>query len=702
MSADRDKVMFKVAADIGGTFTDIVFQSDDGILEKRKVRTTPDDFSRAIVTGVTDFLHEKKVGGDIISDIMHATTVATNAILERQGAKTALVTTEGFRDVLELRRIRIPFSYDLSWQKPEPLADREFRFEVRERVSAEGSVLTPLEIETINPAIEKIKKEGIESVAVSLLHSYRDPRHEKEIASRLRQHIPDLYVSLSHEILPEVREFERTSTTVTNAYVAPLVARYLGRLKRRFREIGTTAPILVMQSAGGLISAEAASSLAVTIIESGPAAGVVGAAGLARQCGCENVITLDMGGTTTKASIIEDGEMLRANEYEVGSEISVSSRLVRGSGYLLRMPVIDISEVGAGGGSIARIDDAGALRVGPRSAGSVPGPACYRNGNDQPTVTDANLVLGYLAPDSLAGGSLPVDGSLAVAAVKKYTGDPAGLSVVEAAWGIYLVTNSNMVRAIKSVSIERGRDPRDFNMIAFGGAGPLHAAAIARELGIRRTLIPPSPGVFSAFGLLEAPIEQHAARSVLCSTEEKDQHRIVEAYGRLHDEILARFRAEGIDPEMVSTTGSADIRYHGQSAELAVPFDFNLVDANSLREVEEKFEAEHERTFGHRGGVRKFDFVTARMVGTLHHGQKFSARWAEDRVSEKGLEKKRSCYFGPDIGFVETPVISRQDLSPTSRAGPVLVHEYDTTVVVPPGFSISSDINGNIIIETGL
>lgn len=689
----------QVAADIGGTFTDLVFRFPDGTLDKRKVPTTPEDFGRAIVEGVVRYLAQRGLDAAAVTEVLHATTVATNAILERSGSKVALITTEGFRDVLELRRIRIPLSYDLSWKKPEPMAAREFRFEVRERIAADGSVLVPLEADTLTAAIEAIREGGIESVAVCCLHAYRNPAHEQAIGDALRRALPDMPLSLSHEILPEVREFERTSTTVVNAYVMPLVRRYLDDLRTRFAGQGVQAPILVMQSAGGLISARAASHNAVTIIESGPAAGVVAASRVARASGYPNLLTFDMGGTTSKASIIESDTVLRASEYEVGSEISVSSRLVRGSGYLLRIPVIDISEVGVGGGSLARVDDAGALRVGPRSAGSVPGPACYGQGNERPTVTDANLVLGYLSGGSLAGGDLHVDVGLARRAVERHVCAPSGISLEEAAWGMHLVANSNIVRTVKTVSVERGRDPADFALMAFGGSGPLHAAGIARELGVTRVLIPPSPGVFSAFGLLAAEIEQHGARSVLCSTAPEDAAQIAWAFTQLREDILSRLAAEGIDPAAISISTQADLRYKGQSAEITVPFDDSRIEAGSLRALEEAFEAEYARTFGHRDLSRRFEFVTARVVGRAARQHPTRERWLHDQTDTARKAAPRSAYFGPQHGWVQTPVLSRQELTDAPTSGPILVSEYDTTVVVPPDCSARLDASGNIVID---
>ena len=687
----------RVGVDIGGTFTDLVFLRPDGRLDKRKTPSTPADYSRAIMDAVTDYCHQQKLAPDKIAEIVHATTVATNAILERTGARTALLTTEGFRDVLELRRIRIPLSYDLGWQKPEPLVERSLRFPVRERLDAQGNVLVPLNPASLDPIIAELEEQEVEAVAVCFLHSYRDSRHEREAGARLRMKLPDLPVSLSSEVLPEMLEFERTSTTVVNAYVTPLIARYLARLREALAQRGVRAPLLVMQSNGGLISATSAAQRPVTIIESGPAAGVVAAARLARDCGYPNVITFDMGGTTTKASIIERGEILRGSEYEVGSTLSVSSRLVRGGGYLLRIPVIDISEVGAGGGSIAALDGGGSLRVGPRSAGAVPGPACYGQGNDKPTVTDANLLLGYISPDSLAGGALPVEPRLAENAVRRFIADPGGMELLQAAHGIHAIANSNMVRAIKSVSVERGRDPADFVMMAFGGAGPIHAAGVVRALGIRKILIPPAPGVFSAFGLLRAEIEHHTARTVLTPTRGAELGRVEKVIATMRDELLARVRDEGFSSDHVSVFGHADLRYRGQSSELTVPFPMERLTEESLREAEDAFEAEFERTYGHRGDTKSFELVTVRLVMRVARVVEHGKEWTAELLGEK-VREDRSVLFDPAQGPVSTPVLSRVELTASPRRGPLLIQEYDTTVVVPPDCTASLDDHRNIVL----
>lgn len=688
----------RVGVDIGGTFTDIVFVMADGTLHKRKVPSTPADYSTAIIEGISAFCAEHGIAASRIAEVQHATTVATNAILERKGARTALLTTEGFRDVLELRRIRIPMSYDLDWQKPLPLVEREWRIEVRERLDAQGKVLTELDPRALEPVIDSLRAGDIEAVAVCLLHSYRNPQHEITVVDLLRERLPSVYVSASHYVLPEMLEFERTSTTVVNAYVAPLIARYLTALRARLEELGTKAPLLVMQSNGGLISATVAAQRPVTIIESGPAAGVVAALRLARDCGYPDVLTLDMGGTTTKASIIEQGEILRATEYEVGSAVSISSRLMRGNGYVLRIPVIDISEVGAGGGSIAAIDSGGSLRVGPRSAGASPGPACYRQGNEFPTVTDANLVVGYLNSDSLAGGSIPISRELAEVAVQMHVAEPSGLSLLEAAHGIHLVANSNMVRAIKSVSVERGRDPAEFVLMVFGGAGPIHAAGVARELGIKRVVVPPAPGVFSAFGLLRADVEQHAARTILTSSSDLDLAALNAVFAQMRAELTGILVDEGYTADAVSVTAHVDMRYRGQSSEITVSLQQFPVTEAEVRLAEQRFEEEFERTYGHRGQSKAFELVTARLIASVARHADASGGWADDRPVT-GAAAQRSLYFGQDHGQVSTPVIGRADLTPQPRSGPLVVHEYDTSVIVPPGCSASLDSHGNIVID---
>ena len=695
---DHARATFRVGVDIGGTFTDIVVLRPDGRLDKLKAPSTPGDYSQAIIDGVRAYCDENKIAPERIAEFVHATTVATNAILERKGARTALLTTEGFRDVLELRRIRIPLSYDLDWEKPVPLVERALRFEVTERLDAAGNVLTALDPAALAPVLAQLKAADVAAVAVCFLHSYRNAAHENAVGDMLRRHLPQVLVSLSNEVLPEMLEFERTSTTVVNAYVSPLITHYLQALREKLAAGQVRAPLLVMQSNGGLISAVSAMRRPVTIIESGPAAGVVAAARLAEECGYPNVITFDMGGTTTKASIIERGTMLRAHEYEVGSAVSVSSRLVRGSGYLIRIPVIDVSEVGAGGGSISRLDSGGALRVGPRSAGASPGPACYGQGNTEPTVTDANMVLGYLVADSLAGGSLKVDRELAVKAVAAVAA-AAGMSTLDAAFGIHTVANSNMVRAIKSVSVERGRDPAEFVMMAFGGAGPIHAAGVAEELGIRKVLVPPAPGVFSAFGLLRAEVEHHSARTVLTSTTDMDYAKVERALADMRSDLMARIRDEGFAEEAVTLAGFVDLRYRGQSSDITVALASLQITPAAMRSAEAEFEAEFERTYGHRGATKDFELVSCRLVLTVARGIEHGNEWAANAMETRIPATQRDIYFGAERSMLRTQVLSRRMLAAGACRGPAIIQEYDTAVVVPPGWSAALDAHGNILLE---
>src|SRR5579864_7934216 len=502
---------FRAGVDIGGTFTDIVLLGDGGERYTKKVSSTVDDYARAIVDGLSSLIDE--IGGGRIVELLHGTTVASNAILEHKGAKTGLITTRGFRDVLEIRNLRMPRLYDMSWTKPPPLVERRLRVEVDERVNAQGEIETPLDEKSVERAAEFLVAEGVEAIAVCLLHSYLNPAHEervKEIVARLAR---TTTLCISAEVLPIINEYERTSTTVINAYVRPIVERYLSRLISEVQRIGIDVPLLLMQSNGGLTTAKAAAVTPMHIIESGPAAGVVGVQALTRRIGLRNAISFDMGGTTAKASLIENGEVTRAAEYQVGAGIVLGSRLLSGAGYTLKVPAIDLAEIGAGGGSILWIDAGGALQVGPHSAGASPGPVAYDQGGAEPTVTDANLALGYLNPGHLVGGALRLNAEKSRAVIAEKIAKPLGMAVEDAAHGAHLIAASNMIRALKAVSSERGRDPREYALVAFGGNGPVFAAKMAEAMQIPLVLIPPSAGVFSSFGLLYAEVEYYFTRT---------------------------------------------------------------------------------------------------------------------------------------------------------------------------------------------
>src|SRR5262245_29226414 len=536
---------FRVGVDIGGTFTDIVLLDADGHIHTRKVSSSVDDYAQAIVEGLREVFRETGLDGGAVDEVIHGTTVASNAILEQRGARTGLITTRGFRDVLELRRLRMPRLYDLTWEKPPPLVERYLRMEVRERINARGEIVTPLDEGDVESALDRLLGQRIEALAVCLLNSYANPVHERQIKAAVARRAPDLPLCISADVLPEIKEYERTSTTVINAYVMPVVRRYLASLRTGLGDIGIGAPLLIMQSNGGLMTAEAASRMPMHIIESGPAAGVVGSQAVARRVGLDKVITFDMGGTTAKASIVEDGEINRASEYQVGGGIMLGSRLLTGAGYLLRVPAVDLAEVGAGGGSIVWIDAGGALQVGPRSAGASPGPLCYDLGGTEPTITDANVILGLINPAHLVGGALKLNAARSVEVFEERIARPLGLALMDAAWGAHLIAASNMIRAIKAVSSERGRDPREYTLFAFGGNGPLFAAGMARELQMRRIVIPPAPGLFSSFGLLYGDVEHHYVRTYRRRTRQLDLAGLNETWARMEAEALAQLAEEG-------------------------------------------------------------------------------------------------------------------------------------------------------------
>ena len=692
---------FRAAVDIGGTFTDVVFLDDGGRVLVRKVASTPDDYGRGVLEGLDECINTLGIEPGAVTEIGHGFTVATNAILEGKGEKTALVTTAGFRDVLELGRIRTPRLYDLYYRKPPPLVERRLRFEVRERVSYEGEVLEPLDLSDVEAVAERLAEEGVRSVAVSLLHSYANPEHEAGIAEILRDRLPGVDLSLSSRVLPEMREYERTSTTVINAYVRPVVARYLNDLDRRLRARGMTVPLTIMQSNGGLAPVDVTVDRPIFCIESGPAAGVVGAYHLGRRIGAPDVISFDMGGTTAKASIIEGGEMLRAPEYEVGGGMSAGHRLLTGGGYVLRVPAIDLAEVSAGGGSIAWVDKAGALQCGPQSAGAAPGPVCYANGGKEPTVTDANVALGYLNPGYLLGGAFPIDAEGARRAVADRVAAPLNLSGTDAAHGIHLLVNSNMGRALRAVSSERGRDPRRFTMVAFGGGGPIHAAGLAEMLGIGRVVVPPSPGAFSAFGLLFADVEHHFVQTHFrrfSGLDLDEANAILRGLKEQGADLLSR---EGFHPSRQQTETQVDVKYAGQTSELTVRMDDDSFSPGSLDRLGEAYAAEHEKTYGYRVD-EPMQLVSVRVVARgVSDGDRVPGRIDVGRRPAGLRDGQRLLYFGPGTGWVETPVIDRLDLDGAASAGPLVVEEYDSTVVVPPRWRAELDPLKNIVLTSG-
>ena len=685
----------RIGVDIGGTFTDLAVVAPDGGLATCKIPSTPADYADAVIDGLEALTARLGSSPSEVEEVLHGCTVATNAILERRGARTALVTTKGFRDVLEMQRVRVPRLYDPLYEKPPPLVRRSLRFEVEERLDPFGEVVTPLVEEDVSRAAERMRAEGVEAVAVCFLHSYANDEHERRAGEILRRELPECFVSLSVDVLPQKREYERTSTTVINSYVGPPIRRYVESMARRLAETGVGGRLLIMQSSGGVLDAASVVERPANIIECGPAAGVVASEYLARMSGFGDVITFDMGGTTAKASIIENGGFSHAEEYEVGSEVTAPSPLIRG-GHALKLPVIDISEVGAGGGSIAWVDRGGSLKVGPGSAGADPGPACYGKGNDEPTVTDANLLLGYLNPKSLAGGSVRIDPLLARRAVAERLAGPLGRELTETAYGVHAVANASMMKAVKAVTTYRGRDPRDFALLAFGGSGGVHAVELARVLRIGRVILPPAAGVFSAVGLLYARLELNEAAPFLELVSGIEAAEVQIRFDALAARIAA---ALGGDPETISFSRKADMRFFGQAFELTVPFPEGPVDEACRRQLVERFEAEHRTRYGHVfSGAFPAEVVNLRLIGSRAAGNRQNLR-APSCDGSEDPSSRRPVYFGPALGFVETPVIGRGALTGKPRAGPLVLESYEDTAVVPPDASARLDPVGNVVID---
>jgi N-methylhydantoinase A/oxoprolinase/acetone carboxylase beta subunit len=679
----------RVGVDVGGTFTDVILHGGDGRVLVRKLLSTPPSYDRAVVDAVGALAADD---GGSVAEVIHGTTVATNAVLERRGSPTALVTTAGFRDVLELRRLRIPHMYDLFWRKPPPLVERRLRFELDERVTADGTILRPLDEQESRLLAARLRATGVESVAVCFLHSYLYPDHEERLGAILAEELPGATISLSSRILREQREYERTATTVVNAYVRPLMASYIDRIRTGLDGIGLDGPLQIMQSSGGVMASDDAKLKPVFALESGPAAGVVAARGIAEQLGLPNVIAFDMGGTTAKASLIEDGAISRGREYEVGGSMSAGSRLIRGAGELLRIPTIDIAEVGAGGGSIAWIDPAGGLQVGPRSAGADPGPACYGRGGVEPTVTDANVLLGYIPEGGVADGQITISVELAEEAVGRVAAS-LGLDLLAAAAGIHRIANARMTRALRSVSSEKGRDPRDFALVAYGGSGPIHAAGLAEDLGVDTVVVPAVAGLFSAVGLLYARPEFHEVRTCHLDADTCEPSTVASLVGELEAQLAPVL--DGRDG--IELRRSADLRYGGQSWEVEVELAPGPVDRAALDVLRERFEDEHERLYGVRD--RPGSPVEIRALRLTALGPPAASRsFQVDGGRPGGTAVSRA--LAVDGERRDAPVRLRASFGETPEPGPLLVDEYDTTVVVPPGWTARRHlVTGALVLE---
>jgi N-methylhydantoinase A len=677
---------YRIGIDIGGTFTDVVVARDDGLIETRKVPSTPDDYSRGIAIAIKTLIEEFQTTPDRVAGIVHATTVATNAILEYKGARVGLLTTEGFRDVLEMRRLRIPLLYDLQYDKPKPLAARHLRLEVRERLAADGSVRVPLDESDVVEAARRFRAEKVEAVAISFLHAYANPDHEIAAERILRRELGgDVYICRGSEILPEIREYERTSTVVVNAYIGPVVRNYASALTTRLASIGVTCAVEMMHSGGGIMRLDSAVRRAASLVESGPAAGVIACARLVSGTAEPSIISFDMGGTTAKAALIENGEPARTTEYEVGAGINLSSKLVKGGGYPIKMPFIDVSEIGAGGGSIVALDRMNQVSVGPQSAGAYPGPVCYGLGGKQATLTDAFLTLGYINDIALAGGSFPLQADAGRAALHDQVARPLGLDLVQTARGILTLAVTTMTRAVKAVSTYRGRDPRQATLVAFGGNGPVVAAEVARALGIRRVVVPRAAGVFSALGLLRSDVEQEFVRPSRRRAGELDDAGLAALFGQIKDDASRVLSAEGYDLTVAEFRFAADLRYVGQAYELTVP-----AQRFALAELAALFHQEHERTYGHRSQKDQVHLVNARLTVRL------PVMAPPQQFAPEAPLRRRDRLVAFDTNTRTVAVIGRADLDKKARRGPFVIEEYDCTCVIGPEQTARLDEAGNI------
>ncbi|HMN82439.1 MAG TPA: hydantoinase/oxoprolinase family protein [Burkholderiaceae bacterium] len=678
-----------VAVDVGGTFTDLVVYDGAGqVIRTSKVLTTPQDIS----AGIFESLREAGVELPTTAYLKHGTTTAINTVIERTGGKTALITTRGFRDVLELGRGNRPDSFDLFYRRLAPLVPRHLRFELGARLDGHGEELSPVDTGEIDEVLDACDREGVEAIAVCLLHAYRNPEHERQVGRHLRSRT-SRFLSLSSDLSREWREHERTSTAALNAYVGPKMARYLGALQHRLDEAGFGGTLFLMESNGGVMTSDVASSRPACLLESGPVAGVVGAAVLSKRVGRAKAISFDMGGTTAKCALIDDGRVDVTTTYYVGGY---------GEGYPVQIPVIDIVEVGAGGGSIAHLDATGSLKVGPRSAGAEPGPACYGRGGADPTVTDANAALGRLPPAGLLGGAMKLDIDAARRVIHQKVAEPLGIADEAAAHGILTLAVVTMAAAVRRISIERGHDPRDFVLIVSGGAGPLHAAAIARELSIPTVLVPPLPGHFSAWGMLLADIRFDYAQTLVSALDSVDIGAIERGYRALEDEAATALRDAA--PAVPSMTFSrfADMRYAGQEHTVRTPMPDDLTRGDVKSEIRRRFLQVYAQRYGHADEHGRLETVTLRVVADGIVDKPSEQSFAPlARVPGEPVAVQRS-YF-EETGWLECPIYLRESLPAGQRiAGPAIVADTGSTTVVGPSDSAEVDAHGNLLIAVAL
>jgi N-methylhydantoinase A len=679
---------WRVGVDSGGTFTDVcLFEETSGQVAVWKVPSTPDDPSRAIARGVEEGMGQAGRPPAEVSYFGHGTTVATNALIQHRGVPTGLITTDGFRDLLEIGRQKRPDLYDLQADKPPVLVARDLRLEVPERLRHDGTVETALDEQAVREAARALKRAGVKAVAICFLYAFVRPEHEATARRILTEEFPAAFCTASHEIAPEFREYERLSTAVVNAYLGPVMQGYIRRLAERLAALGVTAMPHLTQSNGGVIGFEAAAAMPVRMVLSGPSTGVVGAQAIGRLAGFPDLITFDMGGTSTDVALLQGGEPRMAGENIV-------------HGYPIKAPMLDIHTVGAGGGSIAYVDSGGLLKVGPRSAGADPGPVCYDRGNEEPTVTDANVVLGALHPTHLLGGRMPIRRDLSLAAIERLA-RRLGMDTMATAQGILSVVTANMAKAIRVISVQRGHDPRDYTLIAFGGAGPLHTSRLAKELEMRRVLVPRNPGILCAMGLLLTDLRADFASTRLTALGEAALEPMQAAFTALEAQAARWFAQEGIPEAARRLSRTVDMRYAGQNYELSVPVPEGALGPQTLSALSEGFAEAHRRMYGFVAEGEPVQLVTFRVEAT---GQVRKAEFRPKPLSgpdpAAALDGQREAWLPEAGGRVSVPVYARDRLLPGNRiAGPAIVEQMDSTTVVLPGMAAGVDAYDNLILE---
>jgi N-methylhydantoinase A len=679
----------RVATDIGGTFTDLVYVDDQGEIGVAKCPTTPPHFEQ----GVIDVIEASGVDRRSIETFIHGSTVIINALTERKGVKTGLITTKGFRDVLEIARGNRPDLFNIRYAKPAPFVPRYLRLEVTERLNYLGEIVEPLDGEQVRQAVEQFRREGVEAIAVCYLHAYANPVHEQETVAIIKRLWPEVFVTASHEVTNEWREYERTNTTVLNSYVKPTAASYIDRLQEKLQASGVDSRNYIMQSNGGTTSFNQAKEAPINMVESGPVAGVYGAAVLGQIIGETNLIAFDIGGTTAKCSLIDKGEVKITTDYYI-------ERTKHSAGYPIKVPVVDIVEIGNGGGSIAWIDEAGSLKVGPQSAGALPGPVAYGLGGTEPTTTDANLLIGRLAARNFG---YRVDLSRVEHAIQSKVAGRFGMSVEEAALGIIRIADSNMLNALKLVSVRKGYDPRDFTLVAFGGGGPMHAPILARELGVKKVIVPTASSVFSAWGMLMTDLRRDYIQTYIKRLGDLDTGELTRVWQSIETQALRQYEAEGIAPGDIMLARFVDMRYVGQEHTVKVPAPGGEWEGSTLSELVERFHSLHEQMYTFKLEQAEAEIVNLHVTafGKVKKPvlKKLDPR---ERSREAALIERRPVYYEGE-GWVETEVYDRTGLAPgTGIEGPAIIEEKSTSTVLHPGQKLVVDEYGNLIIHTGV